>query len=298
MFSVGDKVAGERFFVLEMKESLTKGASPRPYVTLTVTADGRQRLTGNKWNHTLSDVGCEVDDTITFDALITEYEGTPQLDFKSSISRSSEPLTVKATKIGVTLDTVTKDFEQVCSLLNPKSMAHDFMQSFISSPLYNEFLAAPGAVNIHHAYECGNAEHSVAVARLVIPRVSEKEKNLAIVASLLHDVGKVRSYEFAGPAIKETWEGKMLGHIVLGLGMIGPMLAGYNEEFSTLLLNAIAGHHGKLEWGSPILPKTKFALILAQADLYDARAQHMNDMEEWEGWSKRDRIAETELWMI
>ncbi|NHZ71991.1 MAG: hypothetical protein GWP17_02770, partial [Aquificales bacterium] len=51
----------------------------------------------------------------------------------------------------------------------------------------------------------------------------------------------------------------------------------------------IASHHGKLEWGSPVEPKTVEALLLHQVDLLDSRIQgfleHTQTDVDENGWT-------------
>ena len=42
------------------------------------------------------------------------------------------------------------------------------------------------------------------------------------------------------------------------------------SEVPVLLEHMILAHHGKLEWGSPVLPATREAWLLAQIDLIDS----------------------------
>ena len=44
-----------------------------------------------------------------------------------------------------------------------------------------------------------------------------------------------------------------------------------NDEIPTLLQHMILSHHGQLEFGSPVLPLTKEAMILSLIDNLDSR---------------------------
>lgn len=61
----------------------------------------------------------------------------------------------------------------------------------------------------------------------------------------------------------------MLGHIFLGAHTalnIMNEIKGFDEEDKLIILNGLLSHHGKLEFGSPVLPKTVEAQILHHAD--------------------------------
>src|SRR5256714_8448161 len=83
-------------------------------------------------------------------------------------------------------------------------------------------LRALPASEAHHAYAGGLLEHTVGVATIcrelcqLHPRL---RPDLLLTAALLHDVG--RTLELSrGPAFAPTAEGRLLGHVHLGLRVI------------------------------------------------------------------------------
>jgi len=144
-------------------------------------------------------------------------------------------------------------------------------------------------------------EHSLTVCKrsLVLAELSTVNinKDLLIIGSLLHDVGKIYSYEYDKPPIRMSSEGRLLDHIVIGLNLISdtykntmPLLS---EEDYLHLQHMIASHHGKLEWGSPIVPKTIEAEILHTSDnldfidfKYNMAIQEKSENQEWSDWIK------------
>ena len=75
---------------------------------------------------------------------------------------------------------------------------------------------------LHHAFLGGLLEHTVAVATMAVelcavhPRL---DRDLLLCAALVHDLGKTREYAY-GAEITRTEEGRMLGHVELGLRLI------------------------------------------------------------------------------
>jgi 3'-5' exoribonuclease len=66
--------------------------------------------------------------------------------------------------------------------------------------------------------------------------------DLLLTAALLHDVG--RTLELTrGPAFRQTDEGRLLGHVHLGLRLVEERAAALEAEVRAELLHAISTHH-------------------------------------------------------
>ena len=102
-------------------------------------------------------------------------------------------------------------------------------------------------------------------------------KDLLYSGITLHDLGK--TIELSGPVVPEyTLEGKLLGHISISNAMIKETANKLHIEGEevTLLQHMILAHHGKNEYGSPVLPQIKEAEILYLIDNIDARMAMMD----------------------
>ena len=151
------------------------------------------------------------------------------------------------------------------------------MESFLDD---RDFMAgyrtAPAAKGMHHVYLGGLLEHSLAVARLVdtiLPLYAPLNRDLLVIGALLHDIGKVREMTFLR-SFDYTDEGKLIGHITIGVEMIQEKIlgiSGFPSEVSILLKHMILSHHGQYEFGSPKRPKTIEATILNYLDDLDAK---------------------------
>jgi 3'-5' exoribonuclease len=119
------------------------------------------------------------------------------------------------------------------------------------------------------------------------------DRDLLIAGALLHDIGKVREIG-AKAGFPYTDEGKLLGHILLGLRMVqDAALAVPDLSRSRLMLleHLIASHQGRYEWQSPREPSTLEALLLHYADDMDAKMNQAARMMPGEtvGWGEYDR---------
>ncbi|AFM39967.1 putative domain HDIG-containing protein [Desulfosporosinus acidiphilus SJ4] len=150
------------------------------------------------------------------------------------------------------------------------------LKQFLDHPQWGRaYRQAPAAVKVHQAYLRGLWEHSVRVAELaqgIAGHFPSIDQDLIITGALLHDVGKMGEYSY-DRGIKFTTEGRLLGHIILGLelivGEISKILE-FPQELRYKLLHIISSHHGKYEWQSPKRPKIMEALVIHHADVMDA----------------------------
>jgi 3'-5' exoribonuclease len=124
------------------------------------------------------------------------------------------------------------------------------------------------AAETHHAYAGGLLEHTVGVATLcreaaqLHPRL---RSDLVVAAALLHDVGRTAELE-RGPTFRATEEGRLLGHVHLGLRLIEERAAELAIDVRAELLHAVAVHHEARG------ARTAEAVVLYHANQLDAAA--------------------------
>jgi 3'-5' exoribonuclease len=161
------------------------------------------------------------------------------------------------------------------------------------------FRDAPAAKHYHQAYRHGLLEHSVTVAQAV-SAISATfggiDRDVAVTGALLHDVGKLETYEFAGDAIRMTDRGRLYGEIPLGYYRIRSAtetIDGFPEELAQALAHIILSHHGSLEHGSPVVPCTREATLVHMADNIGAKMGSFDRLEKalvpGQEWSPFDR---------
>jgi 3'-5' exoribonuclease len=164
------------------------------------------------------------------------------------------------------------------------------------------FRMAPAAKMNHHAYVGGLLEHTISVATLCAMLArhygADVDRDLLVSAALLHDIGKIREIEPA-PGFAYTTEGKLLGHILLGLELVGDAAVGIPmpAERLRLLQHLIASHQGRYEWQSPREPRVLEALLLHFADDIDAKTHQAQALlaSVRTGWTAWDRSLGRDL---
>jgi 3'-5' exoribonuclease len=128
-------------------------------------------------------------------------------------------------------------------------------------------LPAAGAEG-HHGYAGGLLEHTVGVTTLCRETLGLHPRlrgDLLLAAALLHDVGRIRELR-PGPTFAQTEEGRLLGHVHLGLRLIEERAAGLEPAALAELLHAIACHHDRQD------ARTAEAAVLYHANQLDAQA--------------------------
>jgi 3'-5' exoribonuclease len=139
---------------------------------------------------------------------------------------------------------------------------------FIQDEVLRKALRSLPAAETHHSYAGGLLEHTVGVATLcreasqLHPRL---RADLVLAAALLHDVGRTLELE-RGPSFRPTEEGRLLGHVHLGLRLIEERAAALEIEVRAELLHVVAVHHDARA------ARTAEASVLYHANQLDAIA--------------------------
>ncbi len=176
------------------------------------------------------------------------------------------------------------------SMADPRlaALSRNFLSSF-----EGRFRRAAAARGYHHARRGGLVEHTAGVMRAadaLCTAYPQLNRDLLLAGALFHDCGKMweNSYAEKGLTMPYTEAGELLGHIALGIEVINKLWAALltpeqREQWAALspaseqvrlhLLHLIAAHHGELEYGSPVVPKTPEALALNMADNMDAKME-------------------------
>jgi len=178
---------------------------------------------------------------------------------------------------------------------------------FGDAPFFDRFCTCPGSQSFHHAYLGGLLEHTVAVAALCVhlaEQYPQVDGDLLVTAALLHDIGKCDELQFE-TSVEYTDEGRLLGHVVLGVTRLREATAGRRVKISEQRLvhleHAMLSHHGELEWGSPKRPSTLEALVLHHADNLDAKTAGFsallgNATRADEAWTDASNLFRRPLW--
>lgn len=177
---------------------------------------------------------------------------------------------------------------------------------FDTQVMYSVFTTAPAAKKVHHNYLHGLLEHSLEVVEVLVDAGPRDRMNadLLIAGGLLHDIGKTEELVWHG-AINYTQEGRLLGHVTMGSRFVRDRVAGtdgFPGDLGLHLEHMVLSHHGRLEYGSPVLPQTREAVALHHADLYSGKVGQVISTSaglrgSQGGWSEFDPLMGRYIWM-
>lgn len=162
---------------------------------------------------------------------------------------------------------------------------------FSDSAMRQQFIKCSAAKTVHHAFVGGLLQHTLENTKLadsIAQQYSEANRDLIITASILHDIGKLQELS-AFPANDYTDAGQYLGHVYMSTSLVEReilKIEGFPEILKLQLLHCIISHHGELEYGAPVTPKTMEAYIVSMADLIGSKLEVMREnLPEDTAWS-------------
>lgn len=266
----------------------------------------------NVWNDTdgfdnIADKG-KVGDIIKVSGSIDEFQGIPQ------IKVSSIRLSIPADNVEVKdfLPRSARDPELMKNALLVRiediSNAHlkELLKNIFSGERMEKFKTAPAGKSWHHGYIHGLIEHTlemIKICDLMCDFHPQINRDLLVSGAMLHDFGKTEELSYDS-AFNYSDKGKLIGHIVICASMVEEetkKIAEFPEELKNLLIHLILSHQGKLEYASPVVPKTVEAIALYQADELSAKVNAYvgvinSDMTTEGNWTKFIHLAQTDLY--
>lgn len=268
---------GDRLETCLLVTNVNKGVSNAgsPYLSITFQ-DNTGVIEGKKWDAGENDaLTCEVGKVVKVNADVIDYRNALQLKILSVASVDQTTLDIQKFALPCPAD-VSDLTRRLAHYINEigdpdcKKIVNHIIDKY-----YSRFITYPAATKNHHEFASGLLYHTISmadIASLIASYYEGVDKDLLIAGCLLHDVGKV--IELSGPiATKYTLEGKMLGHISIMVSEIRKTCEelSIQSEVGLLLEHMVLSHHGEKEYGSPVPPLTKEAVILHIVDDLDSK---------------------------
>ncbi len=165
------------------------------------------------------------------------------------------------------------------------------------------FSQSSAAKTVHHGFVGGLLEHTLSVTKMCnfyCTQYPLLNRDLLLSAALCHDIGKTQEIS-PFPQNDYTDDGQFLGHIVIGVELVGEKIRdieGFPKILASELKHCILSHHGEYEFGSPKKPAIMEAMALYFADNTDAKMQTFTELfnkTTETGWLGYNRLFESNV---
>ena len=238
-----DRVVEGTYAVARKQRLRTRSGAP--YLALELV-DPSGRIEARVWNDVdLLDARFSEGDAVHVLGRVEKYRERLQLEVRSlEAAPDADPRALAPS--------LRRDADELDGFLEflAGEIAHPGLKATVARFLADDALrvslrSLPAAPDGHHGYAGGLLEHTVGVATIcreaaqLHPRL---RADLVLAAALLHDLGRMRELGPA-PSFRQTDEGRLLGHVHLGLRLIEERAAALEADVRAELLHAVAVHH-------------------------------------------------------
>lgn len=304
MHFIGELREGERIneiYLCKQKQTAVTKAG-KPYESL-VLQDKTGTLDAKIWDPSSQGIEeCDALDYVNVMGDVTSFQGTLQLNVKR-LRKVSEGEYDPKDYLPVSEYNVEEMYRELQSYV--RSLTNPYLKKLVGGLFLEDadfakrFQFHSAAKSVHHGFVGGLLEHTLSVTKLCdffAERYPILNRDLLITAALFHDIGKMEELS-AFPANDYTDEGQLLGHIAMGMEIVGMRIRaidGFPRKLANELKHCILAHHGELEYGSPKKPAIPEAVALNFADNLDAKMETLKELfanvpegnTDWQGFSR------------
>jgi 3'-5' exoribonuclease len=261
-----DRVVEGTFAVARKQRLRTRGGAP--YLALELV-DPSGRIDARVWNDVeLLDTRFAEGDAVRVLGRVERFRDKLQLEIRSLEAAPEANPSALSPALRRDPDELDGFLEFLAGELHHGGLAATVAAFVSDKEIRIALRSLPAVPDGHHGYAGGLLEHTVGVATLcretaqLHPRL---RVDLLLAAALLHDVGRTAELG-PGPTYKQTQEGRLLGHVHLGLRLIEERATELDAEARAELLHAVAVHHDLRS------ARTAEAAVLYHANQLDALA--------------------------
>ena len=298
----GERI-NEIFLCKSKQTAMTKSGKPYDNVIL---QDKTGTLDAKIWD--VGSVGIEEFDAMDYIAItgdITSFQGNLQCSIKRA-RKVNEGEYDPADYLPVSDKDVEVMYKELMGFIG--SVKNQYLSQLLHSFFDNKeferrFKFHSAAKSVHHGFVGGLLEHTLGVTKncdYFAKMYPVLNRDLLLTAAIFHDIGKLKELS-TFPENDYTDDGQLLGHIVIGVEMIGDAVRNipdFPEKLANELKHCIVAHHGELEYGSPKKPALAEAMALNLADNADAKMQTMTELfkdKKGNDWLGYNRLFESNI---
>lgn len=267
---------------------LKVGSNKKTYLDI-LLGDCTGEISGKKWDIADEEIAglerIKEGSIVKVRALVTEWNGMKQLKLSRIRMTGAEDELEMMDYIKAAPEKPEEMYDFIYR--KAEAFADEDLKSLCTRVLKEnreKLMYYPAASRNHHAEMAGLLWHikrMLMTAEKVCEIYTDLDRELLMAGVILHDYQKMTEIESneLGVSPGYSFEGKMLGHLVLGVRELDRMAREMNvpREKAVMLEHMIISHHYEPEFGSPIRPLFPEAEMLHYLDMIDAK---MYDMEE------------------
>lgn len=300
----GDNVR-DIYFVKQKTSAVTKNGKPYESVIL---QDKTGTIDGKIWDPNSSGIAdFDAMDYVEINGDVTMFNGGLQLNIKRA-RRCDEGEYDPKDYLPVSDRDIEEMYQELLSYVNglENSYVNQLAKAFFveDESFIKAFKSHSAAKSVHHGFIGGLLEHTLSVVKLCdyyTKAYPILNRDLLIASALFHDIAKTKELS-SFPLNDYTDDGQLLGHIVMGVEMVGEkirQIPGFPVKIAAEIKHCILAHHGEYEYGSPKKPALAEAVALNFADNTDAKMQTLKEIFEGsagnDAWLGFNRLFESNL---
>jgi 3'-5' exoribonuclease len=271
--------------ILMIKSIELKQGKNKPYIQMVFT-DGDLDLSGNLFQVEKLPNYKELQGKIVMAHIATQtYLGkfgciVDGVDFDQSTHDSFSSQFIKFSCSQSYYEQCKKDLVEIIGSIQDKEIKKLCTYTFLEK-YKSEFESYPAGKVMHHSGFGGLIEHSMSLAKLALSCADhysydyKLDKDMLIAGALFQDIGKLFEYDI--DELNNTSYNKLMfmkGHITIGNEMLLKLLAELKidseQDKFCRLSHIILTHHNLLAYGSPVMPITPEAILIAKLDKMDS----------------------------
>ena len=275
-------------YFLVKSVAIKVGSNRKAYLDL-LLGDNSGEINGKKWDIADEEVAglqrIKENSIIKVRALVTEWNGMKQLRISRIRLTGAEDNIDMSDFVKAAPEDPAEMYDYIYG--KAESFADRDLSKLCTKILDDrkqKLMYYPAAQKNHHAEQAGLLYHvkrMLMMAEKACEVYTNLDRELLMTGVILHDIEKIdeiESNEF-GISPGYSFEGKMLGHLVLGVRELEKTAAELkiSREKTVMLEHMMLSHHYEPEFGSPKKPLFPEAEMLHYLDMIDAK---MFDMEE------------------
>ena len=270
-------INGETFVIYDV--DILDDKYGKQYATLTV-GDKTGKISGKIWSDKLDLIDRRVlksGNLIALSGKVDEFKASLQLNIYSVEKVESEDMNDYLASSLYSAEDMYKEVLEYAEKIERKELKAVILKILKDKEISQKYKFWPAAETIHHAFRSGLIQHVLEMLSIMDSMkrfYPTADFDILTAGIILHDIGKTDELSFTGITTDYSKLGQLVGHIVRGTQIFvdfgGKDL---DEDVYLHVMHLILSHHGKQEYGSPIVPATLEGLILANIDNLSAKAR-------------------------